>query len=66
MVSAAIDVIRDYCLDLFKGIGKNREISAEIVIEDRKAKQYKRLTYKGDPEGLRELTAAVKALGRKK
>jgi len=65
ILSAALGVIQDYVIDLFKGVTDARTITAEVVIEDRRAQQYKRLTYEGSPEGLRELTGAIKALSRK-
>lgn len=66
MVSLAISVLQDHVLDLFKGVKNRPKVKAEVVIEDRRTGHYKRLTYEGDAEGLRELTTTIKAMSRRK
>lgn len=66
LISQALSLVQQYVIDRFKGITGGRAIKAELVVEDRKAGQYKRLTYEGPPEGLGELTKALKALGRRR
>lgn len=65
MLSLAINVLQDYVLDRFKNINAKPTVKAQVVIENRRTKQTKCLTYEGNAEGLHELTAAVKALNRK-
>jgi len=64
MVTLAIGVMQNHVLELFKGVKMRPKIKAEVVIEDKRTAQYKRLTYEGDVDGLRELTATIKAMSR--
>lgn len=66
LMSLTLDTIRDYVVDLFKGTAGKRDITAEIVVEDRRNGIYKRLQYSGPPQGLKELSAALKVMSRKK
>lgn len=66
LVSLAVSTIQGYVLDLFKGDAGKREVKAEIVVEDRRNKTYKRVQYEGPADGLKELTAAVNKLTRAK
>lgn len=65
MISAALDAVKDYVSDFFKGVTGKRNIKAELVIEDRREKKYKKFTYEGSPEGLKELSKSIKSLNRK-
>ena len=60
LLSLAIDVIRDYALSLYKGIADKKTVKAEIVVEEAAGHSYKRVTYEGDVEGLRELLRVAK------
>ena len=55
LVGAAIDLVRDYLISLFKGGSTAKAIKAEIVIEKRKRGAYQKIVYDGDIEGLRTL-----------
>lgn len=55
LVGAAIDLVRDYLVSLFKGGSAAKAIKAEIVIEKRKGGTYQKIVYDGDIEGLRTL-----------
>ena len=66
LIGQALGLVQQYVVDQFKGMTGGRKIKAELVVEDRKAGQYNRLTYEGPPEGLGELTGALKALARKR
>lgn len=65
MISQALGLVQQYVLDQFKGVTGERKVVAELVVEDRKAGLYNRLTYDGPPEGLNTLAAALKALARR-
>jgi hypothetical protein len=60
LVSIAIDLIRDYAVSLYRGIANKKVIKAEIVVQQSDSHTYKRLTYEGDVEGLRELAQIAK------
>lgn len=65
MVTLALSALQDYVLEKFKGLTSSQTITAEVVIEDRRRKQTKRISYEGPPDGFREFTAMVKKLARK-
>jgi hypothetical protein len=62
LLSLAIDCIRDYALFLYKGIADKKTVKAEVVVEEAAGHTYKRVTYEGDVEGLRELLRAAKEI----
>lgn len=59
IVSVTIDLIRDYALDLFKGIGADKKVKAEIVVERSQGRTYQKVTYEGDVSGLNTLAEMV-------
>lgn len=60
-VNVALSVIGNYVTDFFKGMGSENEVKMEIVVERTKSKTYKKISYKGPPEGLQELPSIIKA-----
>lgn len=52
LVSLAIDLVKNYVTDLFKGLARDKTIKAEIVVEKTKKGTFQKITYEGDPEGL--------------
>jgi hypothetical protein len=59
MIGLAIDLIRDYAVSLFKGVGADRSVKAEIVVELTEDGTFQKITYEGAAEGLSEITKMV-------
>lgn len=59
MIGLAIDLIRDYAVSLFKGVGADRNVKAEIVVERTEDGTFQKITYQGAAEGLGEITKMV-------
>jgi len=55
LISVAIDLIRDYAITLYRGVADRKVIKAEFVVEQSEGHTYKRLSYEGDVEGMREI-----------
>jgi hypothetical protein len=60
LVSLALNILSSYAVDFFKGLRRNRNVDLSVVVERDKAKISKRLKYKGDVSGLKDLEAAVR------
>ncbi|RYF23329.1 MAG: hypothetical protein EOO77_02325 [Oxalobacteraceae bacterium] len=57
--NVAIDLIRDYALNLFKGAGASKIVKAEIVVERDNDRIYQKVVYEGDVPGLAVLADMV-------
>lgn len=62
LISITIDLIRDYAVSLFRGLGEKKCIKAEIVVEQKGGRTYKKLSYEGNVEGLRELAQIAREI----
>jgi hypothetical protein len=60
VISVALSVIANYATDFFKGMGKETAVKLEVVVETTKTKTCKRISYVGNPEGLRELSDVIR------
>ncbi|HQO65035.1 MAG TPA: hypothetical protein PK528_15605 [Syntrophorhabdus sp.] len=60
-VSVALSVIANYVTDFFKGISGKNEVHMDIIVERKKSNLCKKITYKGPPDGLKELPDIIKA-----
>ncbi len=61
LVSLAIETIKEYVLELFRGSGSsNRTVKLDIVVEETQAKRYRKLSYSGPAEGLSTLPKILK------
>lgn len=65
LISLMVSTLQGYALDLFKGVKSQPSIKAEIIIDDRRLKQSRRVSYEGNVEGLKELGALLKQMTRK-
>jgi hypothetical protein len=65
LISLAFSTVQDYVLELFKGMSSGRTIKAEVVIERSKTRQYQKISYEGDPSGLKDFAKVVKAASKK-
>lgn len=60
-LSVALSVIANYATDFFNGMIGENQVQMDIVIERSKSKICKKITYKGPPEGLKDLPEAIRA-----
>ncbi len=54
-------VISNYATDFFKGMSGENQVQIDIVVERTKSKVCKKVTYKGPPEGLKDLPEVIRA-----
>ena len=62
-ISLALNVLANYITDFFKGTGENHEVKLDIVVETTKTGSFKKLSYQGNVDGLKELHDIVKEVG---
>lgn len=62
IVSISLNVLSNYITDFFKGISGEKRVNLEIYVEKKGKKKYKRINYKGSPEGLKDLEKIIKSL----
>jgi hypothetical protein len=61
MVSVALSVIANYAADFFKGLGGEKSIKLDIVVERSSSKRSRKISYQGSPDGLKDLAAIIEA-----
>jgi hypothetical protein len=59
LVSIALNVLGNYATDFFRGIRGVHDVSLNIVVE-RKNKTYKKISYQGPIEGLKDLPEIIR------
>jgi len=62
LIGLTINVISSYLYDFFKGSIGNKKIKFDIVLENQKGKEYQKITYEGDIEGVKNLVNVIKQL----
>lgn len=62
LVSVALSVIANYLTDFFCGLGDEKNIKLDIVVEKDNSHSCKRISYEGSVKGLVELSGIAKAL----
>lgn len=61
VVSIALNVLSNYLTDFFKGSFSEKKVKIEIYVEERKDVKFKKITYEGGVEGIKELENIIKA-----
>ena len=59
VLTVGLGVVSNYLTEWFKGIPGDKKVRLDIVIEQAEGKVYKRISYKGEPEGLHELPKII-------
>ena len=62
LISLALNVLSNYITDFFKGTLKNRKVKLEIIVETKKQKEFSKISYEGDYDGLKDLEGIIKSL----
>ena len=62
LISLALSVIANYLTDFFCGLGGEKKIKLDIVVEKNNSHHCKKISYEGSVEGLVELSDITKAL----
>lgn len=60
-VSIALNVLSNYLTDFFKGSFGDKKVKIEIYVEERQDLKFKKITYEGGVEGIKELENIIKA-----
>lgn len=58
-VSVALNVVSNYATDFFKGMAGEKSVSMDIVVETSEEKEYRKISYEGPPEGIKDLDSVV-------
>lgn len=61
LISISCGIISNYLTDFFKGIAGKKSVKMEIVIEVEKNKKYKKISFEGPPESLKDLPEIIKS-----
>lgn len=62
VVSVALNIISSYVYDFFKGNPGRKTVAIDIFVEQQGDKTVKKITYKGGPEGIKDLANVIKQL----
>lgn len=62
LVSVALNIVSSYVYDFFKGNPGKKTVALEIYVEQQGDKIIKKIKYRGDPEGIKELSKVIKQL----
>ena len=62
LVDISISLLSSYLYDLFKGKAENKKVQFDIIVETTTKKDYKKITYSGNTEGIKELSELIKEL----
>ena len=62
LITIALNVLSNYITDLFKGSFTAKKAKLDIIIEISKNKEFRKITYEGSPEGLKDLDKVIKSL----
>jgi hypothetical protein len=60
-VSVALGIISNYATDFFKGL-PSKNIKLDIVVEKKKDRTCKRISYEGNIEGLKSLSETIRSI----
>jgi len=60
LINIALNVISNYLTDWFRGLPKNEKIAKLDIVIEKKNGEYKKIQYKGPPEGLNSLPKIIK------
>lgn len=58
-ISIALGVIANYATDFFKGMSEKKQVTLDVIVERTKSRTYRRISYKGDPDGLKSLPKII-------
>lgn len=62
LISIALGVIANYATNFFKGMSGSNEVQIDIVVERSKGKTCKKVSYKGLPDGLKDLSEIIRSV----
>jgi hypothetical protein len=60
LVSVALGVLSNYATDFLKGMGGNNQVKLEVIVERTKSGSFKRISYSGPADGIKNLAEAVR------
>lgn len=60
LVDITMSLLSSYLYDLFKGTGGAKKVKFDVVIGTKNKKSYKKISYEGSVEGIKELNKIIK------
>ena len=62
LISVGLNVLSDYITDFFKGSFGKKNVKIDIIVETTPKKTYKKISYEGSAEGLKNLPEIINSL----
>ena len=62
LINVSLDLFSSYLYDFFKGSTSNKKVKFNLVIENKKNKEFKSISYEGPIDGIKELEEVIKGL----
>ncbi|MBE7638705.1 hypothetical protein GUB10_00020 [Salegentibacter sp. BLCTC] len=62
LIGITFNILSSYLYDIFKGTTKDKKVKFDIVLEDKKKKQFQKINYEGNVEGIAELEKVINKL----
>lgn len=62
LIGVSLNLISSYLYDIFKGAIGSKNVKFDVVVENKKNKEYQKISYKGNVGGIKELEGVIKSL----
>jgi hypothetical protein len=62
LINISLNLLSSYLYDFFKGSTANKKVKFDLVIENKKNKEFKTISYEGPIDGIKELEGVIKEL----
>ena len=62
IIGISMNLISSYLYDFLKGTISSKKVKFEIIVERKKGKEYKKISYDGNIEGIKELEKVINSL----
>ena len=62
LLGVSLNLISSYLYDFFKGTIGSKNVKFDIIVENRKNKEYQKISYEGDVKGIIALDKIIKSL----
>ncbi|MFT3844748.1 MAG: hypothetical protein QM725_06835 [Lacibacter sp.] len=62
LINISLNILSNYLYDFFKGTVSNKKVKFELVVESKRNKEFRKITYEGPVEGIKDLEGVIKQL----
>lgn len=62
LINISLNLLSSYLYDFFKGSTSTKKVKFDLVIESKKDKEFKTISYEGPVDGIKELEGVIKEL----